>query len=614
MACQDIRSGARRSSRASGGRELKLPPSYTVDGRTYTAGPEMRPRSHTISAEASRSPLNPLNLPSSPSRQPVVTTIKPRSQTIYPTPSRDGGERYITPSSSHSRHRQASGPLGGEPDTIVPSGERELKYRNGYLTPAGNSGFPSPNRDSSYKDIDVHDSFSYTNAREQFYRDSDAIRESRRQIPAVRKARPLSLTGLEAYLPQVTRDPKAAGPPPSSRRFLAPEREDAPRNYREIKPRDLDTETSRNNPTVPRASDNTRQNSSLRNPVSLHQDRTTSPSPAPPAPRRSGYDNSAEKGYQIRRDANNNVIVDDKPETARRDRRLSVSGQTPNRDRGYSTGRAPDGMTGGGLATAGLASGYSNEPMDAHPRSEARSGRDRSDYPSRPEDKYKSSRNWPQDSNDGYYSDGARGNHRYKPSSSSRETERRPRAPSPVDSDSMRPTNSSRHENYERGATRESNSTSAKRSPPPASGTSPDTQAPRGILKQPTEKFPEEPHAVREGVAPLKDAPKKGVPAGARWTKIDRRLVSPSALEGRERFEERPDYVIVLRVLSREEIEEYALSSAKIRVSRTRRISDRKSRDEDDTRTRGRDSDSDDEDDHISSQLRLEPPPRDPRR
>jgi zinc finger CCCH domain-containing protein 13 len=56
---------------------------------------------------------------------------------------------------------------------------------------------------------------------------------------------------------------------------------------------------------------------------------------------------------------------------------------------------------------------------------------------------------------------------------------------------------------------------------------------PKGILKKPTEKFPEDPNAVREGVAPLKDATKKGIPPGARWTKIDRRLVNPEALEGK---------------------------------------------------------------------------------
>ena len=98
--------------------------------------------------------------------------------------------------------------------------------------------------------------------------------------------------------------------------------------------------------------------------------------------------------------------------------------------------------------------------------------------------------------------------------------------------------------------------TIAKEPPPP----------PKGILKTPREKFPEESNPVREGVAPLKDANRKGIPEGARWTKIDRNLVNPAALEaGRERFEERSEYVIVLRVLSKEEIQAYAVKTQEIR-------------------------------------------------
>lgn len=90
--------------------------------------------------------------------------------------------------------------------------------------------------------------------------------------------------------------------------------------------------------------------------------------------------------------------------------------------------------------------------------------------------------------------------------------------------------------------------------------------APKGILKPPRQRFPEEPNPVREGVAPLKDAHKKGIPPGARWTKIDRRLVNPAALEaGNERFEERSEYVIVLRVLTKEEIQAYAVKTQEIR-------------------------------------------------
>ena len=99
---------------------------------------------------------------------------------------------------------------------------------------------------------------------------------------------------------------------------------------------------------------------------------------------------------------------------------------------------------------------------------------------------------------------------------------------------------------------------------------------PRGILKKPKEKFPEHANEVREGVAPLKDVRitgavcnritnagqakgGSGIPPGARWTKIDRRLVNPEALEeAKERFEERLDCVIVLRVLTKEDIQKLA--------------------------------------------------------
>ncbi|KAL8721975.1 MAG: hypothetical protein Q9225_001450 [Loekoesia sp. 1 TL-2023] len=92
---------------------------------------------------------------------------------------------------------------------------------------------------------------------------------------------------------------------------------------------------------------------------------------------------------------------------------------------------------------------------------------------------------------------------------------------------------------------------------------------PKSILRPPREKFPEDPAPVREGVAPLKDAGKKGIPPNARWTKIDRKLVNPEALEaGNERYEERVDYVIVLRVLTKEEIEQYAAKTQELRAAR----------------------------------------------
>ncbi|KAI1473833.1 hypothetical protein F4774DRAFT_23876 [Daldinia eschscholtzii] len=92
----------------------------------------------------------------------------------------------------------------------------------------------------------------------------------------------------------------------------------------------------------------------------------------------------------------------------------------------------------------------------------------------------------------------------------------------------------------------------------------------KGILKPPSAKFPEEQNPIREGVAPHKDdKSKKGVPPGARWTKINRKLINPAALEnGGERFEVRDDFVIVLRVLGKDEIQKYANDTAIIRAEK----------------------------------------------
>ncbi|KAI0399508.1 hypothetical protein F4802DRAFT_35312 [Xylaria palmicola] len=92
----------------------------------------------------------------------------------------------------------------------------------------------------------------------------------------------------------------------------------------------------------------------------------------------------------------------------------------------------------------------------------------------------------------------------------------------------------------------------------------------KGILKAPSAKFPEDANPIREGVAPHKDdQSKKDVPQGARWTKISRKKVNPEALTiGKERFEVRDDFVIVLRVLNKDEIQAYATATAQIREMR----------------------------------------------
>jgi hypothetical protein len=93
---------------------------------------------------------------------------------------------------------------------------------------------------------------------------------------------------------------------------------------------------------------------------------------------------------------------------------------------------------------------------------------------------------------------------------------------------------------------------------------------PRGILRPPTTTFREDPEPIREAVAPHKDSVRgTDVPVNARWTKIDRRLVNPEALEeAKERFEERMDCIIVLRVLTKEEIQKLADRTKEIRERR----------------------------------------------
>ncbi|KAJ5947392.1 hypothetical protein N7466_000407 [Penicillium verhagenii] len=137
---------------------------------------------------------------------------------------------------------------------------------------------------------------------------------------------------------------------------------------------------------------------------------------------------------------------------------------------------------------------------------------------------------------------------------------------------------------------------------------------PKGILKKPRPAFPEEPNPVREGVAPLsKDADKHGIPPGARWTKIDRRLVSPSALKHENiRFEERDDYVIVLKVLSKEDIQNLALATELIRAARHKEnVRDKRQHRAENQRDgyHGDSTSSDDEDEH-NEPLKPEAPPK----
>jgi hypothetical protein len=81
----------------------------------------------------------------------------------------------------------------------------------------------------------------------------------------------------------------------------------------------------------------------------------------------------------------------------------------------------------------------------------------------------------------------------------------------------------------------------------------------RCILRPPSISFPEDPYPIFEEVALREVVREPGISYGTRWTKISRKLVSPEALKkGRERYEEKGDFLIVKRVLTRDEIRGYA--------------------------------------------------------
>lgn len=100
----------------------------------------------------------------------------------------------------------------------------------------------------------------------------------------------------------------------------------------------------------------------------------------------------------------------------------------------------------------------------------------------------------------------------------------------------------------------------------PNTDSEPQRQVPDGPQDSVLARFPEGPNPIPEGVAPLKDSKQDIIPPNARWTKISRKLVAPEVLElGKERFEVRDEFLIVLRILSRDQVQKYAESTHRMR-------------------------------------------------
>ncbi|KAJ5689512.1 hypothetical protein N7462_003904 [Penicillium macrosclerotiorum] len=549
----------------------------------YAIQPQSRHRSHTASGTDLYGSPPVINVASSSSShlRPVISS--PRGNRS-PSPLPSDSNHYLMPASAHSgsHHRR-----GFSTDYASDTGHRDSRDGARRRTsrhhgadrvhpPPGRRRYPPYDGLKKGGDIDDYDAYSYTTPREQFDRDYPV--QPRHSGIRSSIERPMSMN-LAEDLPQWmgrSKDPRHHGPPPTSRGLDKLDREGRPR----VPPRNAD---DRRDASRPRGG----------------HDRALVPLPR-----------ESEDGYDSYSDAHHRRRRHHRRPRREGDRR-HPDDQSPRRHNGMSE-RA---LALGGLGTAALGSGYSDvsdydhQPTRRHrrrPREDDRdydsaqplsrenpdsavSGPERSKqlylepadahrHRSRSRRRHGGRRSESDD--DSYSDDDDLRKYRREPSAAPRRSRHSSTDTSSTDDHvSRRPRDRSHHRSRSQRMLEDSHSTDKRRSPPvdmkedvrkpvavePAAPKEPEA-APKSILKPPRKSFPEEPNPIREGVAPLKDANKNGIPPGARWTKIDRRLVNPEALDaGNERYEERSDYVIVLRVLNKEEIQAYAEKTQEIR-------------------------------------------------
>ena len=455
--------------------------------------------------------------------------IRPRSRTSSESGRRpqifvsSSSSRQSSLASEYGRPRAPQGHFYANDDTsrlVIPGSSRHQRVypidskgiTKGYVAAGGETRDKPTTRDPV--DIDMYDSYSYTNPREQFYRDSDLIEDYRRE--SAKQGERTSTSGFPS--PQSRREWRKSGPPPSTRGF---ERIPVDENRRSLASSGYDS------------SGETERRRSQVHPVALYQ---------------SGHDKYKDtlhgpRNYRIRHAEDGTVIVEDR--TYYSSQRPPQYAYNPMDDRREPVGVTPSPYPPNDY-TRSSRGGYDHEPLPE------RVLREKASY-DRTRDKPKPAYSDSEDdsSEDDNRVDRYRKSDRPRKYSDERSADDR-KGDRPLDTKDKKAAVSSAAELIE---------DPQKKKPQAVEPKTP----PKGILKTPTEKFPEDPNAVREGVAPLKDATKKGIPPNARWTKINRSLVSPSVLEGQERYEERPDYVIVHRVLSKEEIHDYALKTIEVR-------------------------------------------------
>ncbi|KAL4808722.1 hypothetical protein BDV18DRAFT_89097 [Aspergillus unguis] len=507
----------------------------------------IRPRHRSNTTSATDSRLEV------PSSSPVSRTspiiMSEYGRSTSPLTDQDG---YLMPASSkhHRRHRHSSSIDYASDTGRHPSSRTPHGAYPTYVS--GRRRYPQTGGLRKGEKIDDHDAYSYTTPREQFEKEAAAKLRYHR---GARQERPLSMNGIDDSHLNVRREHRSSGPPPSHRGFDRLNGDDLRRStYGYDSELDLAGVRQRS----PRA-------------ITLHHDN--------------------DEGYGSHRDDH-----DSSRRVHREHKRLE---HDAHRDYDHHESRKPNkgvppSVSSSGLGTAVLASGYTNDlDYDLTSRSDRHRPRDLHDHGR----SRRRSRRRGESGSDAYSSDDDLERYRREPSV----------RPKVSGSDSSKENEPHRHRSRSRHRDQFSESRSEQKKTEPKEPDAP----PKGILKPPRDKFPEEPNPVREGVAPLKDAHKKGIPPGARWTKIDRRLVNPAALEvGQERFEERPDHVIVLRVLSKEEIEAYAVKTKEIRDSRYQDYIKERRRQREEDRRRGRPVDdfSSDDEDEDDEPLAIEGP------
>lgn len=568
----------------------------------------VRPRTNSATAEERRRPISIAIPPSSPIRsRPVVSNsardVRPRSPIPRPQRAHDDAERYITPAVSsprqdHQRHYSAI-PADLDRLSVSDRDRRERARYHGSST-TGSRSYPTNGAVVRYNDSDV----SYTGPREQFDRDypSHSLPPVRRDtLP--RRERPNSALDFAEWKapPPIKRE---AGPPPSAiRQFERIDKSDTNRSAIRSGGAGSDNE---------RDVDVPKRRHTLRAPVSLHQDRDAGP---PPSRREDPDDRRDLRPRRERRDDDDTYASD----RDHRDHQLASN----HHERPHRRHRDPSPITQnvgekvaavglGGVAAAGLAGMLSkksrNNDIDEgeEPQKERRRRNRREKdfddddvapnhlrterpYDDREIDDARRSR-LPRDRAEGDVVDEKAPSHRRRHRKHREKDDIAPENDSGSSSEARnsfdRPRDESRREVPDRevGSDDPDRRTRVREPYNGVPGEEEDDRPrrvqlveppkekeqevkPKGILKPARQvPFPEDPNPTREGVAPLKEAGKKGIPPGARWTKINRKLVNPAALDAlHERFEERDEYVIVLRVLTREEIEKFAALTAEIR-------------------------------------------------